>query len=192
MSIISESLTIGLLLMLIFGALFFYIYSRLSYVEKRISLMENILLDIKITQQQMPTHVLPQVPPHIRFQHMAYQPPSQEVHELPEIKFNEVNPEVEIKEEEMYAAILEDVHRVSPVESTPESFVPSSEPFVPSSENATKLTANYEAMTKDELLEICKTKGLRVGNRPGREKLLQLIRKSEDASELQAVEENDI
>jgi hypothetical protein len=144
---------------------------------------------------------------------MAYQPPSQEVHELPEIKFNEVNPEVEIKEEEMYAAILEDVHRVSPVESTPEPFVPSSEPFVPSSEpfvpssepfvpssepfvpsseNATKLTANYEAMTKDELLEICKTKGLRVGNRPGREKLLQLIRKSEDASELQAVEENDI
>ena len=54
------------------------------------------------------------------------------------------------------------------------------------------LTNNYEAMTKDELLEICKTKGLRVGNRPGREKLLQLIRKSEDASELQAVEENDI
>ena len=192
MSIISESLTIGLLLMLIFGALFFYIYSRLSYVEKRISLMENILLDIKITQQQMPTHVLPQVPPHIRFQHMAYQHPSQEVHELPEIKFNEVNPGVEIKEEEMYAAILEDVHRVSPVESTPESFVPSSEPFVPSTENPTKLTANYEAMTKDELLEICKTKGLRVGNRPGREKLLQLIRKSEDASELQAVEENDI
>ena len=74
MSLIGESLTIGLLLSLVFGALFFYIYSRLSYVEKRISLMENILLDIKITQEQMPTRVLPQIPPNIQFQQVAYMP----------------------------------------------------------------------------------------------------------------------
>jgi hypothetical protein len=36
----------------------------------------------------------------------------------------------------------------------------------------------YDAMSKDELLEVAKQKGLRVGNRPGREKLLQLLRKS--------------
>ena len=203
MSIISESLTIGLLLMLVFGALFFYIYSRLSYVEKRISLMENILLDIKITQQQMPTHILPQVPSNIRFQHVAFQPPTREVNELPELKFNEIQEKLvkvtKNSDEEIYASVLENAHSSSPVETTPESFVPSSEPFVPSSEPfepaseiPTKVTVNYESMTKDELLEICKTKGLRVGNRPGREKLLQLIRKSEDINELQPAEENDI
>ena len=203
MSIISESLTIGLLLMLVFGALFFYIYSRLSYVEKRISLMENILLDIKITQQQMPTHVLPQVPSNIRFQHVAFQPPTREVNELPELKFNEIQENLvkvtKNSDEEIYASVLENAHSSSPVETTPESFVPSSEPFEPSSEpfepsseSPAKITVNYESMTKDELLEICKTKGLRVGNRPGREKLLQLIRKSEDINELQPAEENDI
>jgi hypothetical protein len=34
-------------------------------------------------------------------------------------------------------------------------------------------------MTKEELIEIAKKKGLRVSNRPGREKLLQIIRQSE-------------
>ena len=56
MSFINESLTIGLLLAIVFGALFFYLYTRLTYTEKRISLMENILLDIKMNQEQKPLH----------------------------------------------------------------------------------------------------------------------------------------
>lgn len=187
MSIISESLTIGLLLSLVFGALFFYIYSRLSYVEKRISLMENILLDIKITQEQMPTHVLPEVPPNTRFQQVAFQfeqqepefqpfQPETEVQELPElVQSDEVFvPELEEVKED-YSSVLEEAHRSS---------------FEPSEDVGAKVTVNYEAMTKDELIEIAKQKGLRYGRAPGRDKLLQLIRKSEDVGgeSLQAVE----
>ena len=186
MSIISESLTIGLLLSLVFGALFFYIYSRLSYVEKRISLMENILLDIKITQEQMPTHVLPEVPPSTRFQQVAFQPeqehefqpfqPETEIQELPElVQSDEVFvPELEEVKED-YSSVLEEAHRSS---------------FEPSEDLGSKVTVNYEAMTKDELIEIAKQKGLRYGRAPGRDKLLQLIRKSEDVGgeSLQAVE----
>jgi PP-loop superfamily ATP-utilizing enzyme len=49
-------------------------------------------------------------------------------------------------------------------------------------------------MTKDELIEVAKQKGLRTGNRPGREKLLQLIRNSEELKPqgLQAIEEVEI
>ena len=43
-----------------------------------------------------------------------------------------------------------------------------------------KLSVNYEAMTKEELTEVAKKKGIRISNRPGREKLLQLIKSSED------------
>jgi len=192
MSIISESLTIGLLLSLVFGALFFYIYSRLSYVEKRISLMENILLDIKVTQEQMPTHILPEVPPNTRFQQVTFQPelepyqPFQpdntEAQELPElVQTNEpFVPELEEVKED-YTAVLEEAHRETPFEpSTSEDLVNS----------GSKVTVNYEAMTKDELLEIAKEKGLRYGRAPGRDKLLQLIRKSEElgGESLQAVE----
>ena len=34
-------------------------------------------------------------------------------------------------------------------------------------------------MTKEELIEVAKQKGIRITNRPGREKLLQLIRGTE-------------
>ena len=43
-----EAVTIGLFLVLVFGAVSFYLYSRLSYTEKRLGLMENMLLDIKM------------------------------------------------------------------------------------------------------------------------------------------------
>ena len=203
MSIISESLTIGLLLSLVFGALFFYIYSRVTYVEKRISLMENILLDIKISQEQMPSHVLPQVPPIVRFQEVASVP---HLGSMGNLEHDEVLPqflqqlqptnegmnneikeelhemhEVEEAQESMYSSVLEEAHR-----ATPEEVVSEPEP--------TKVTINYESMTKDELIEVAKQKGLRTGNRPGREKLLQLIRNSEELKPqaLQAVEEVEI
>jgi hypothetical protein len=48
---LSDSLTIGLVLALVFGALFFYLYSRLSQAEKRVSLTENILLDLKMATE---------------------------------------------------------------------------------------------------------------------------------------------
>jgi hypothetical protein len=127
MSIISESLTIGLLLSLVFGALFFYIYSRVTYVEKRISLMENILLDIKISQEQMPSHVLPPVPPIVRFEEVASVP---HLGSMGNLQHDEVLPQIlqevaqqesqqEVQEEAMYSSILEEAHR-----STPENVAP--------------------------------------------------------------------
>ena len=50
---LSESTTVGVLLLLIFGAISFYLYSRVNYTEKRMSLMENMLLDIKMGIESM-------------------------------------------------------------------------------------------------------------------------------------------
>jgi hypothetical protein len=50
---LSESATIGILLLLIFGAVSFYLYSRINYTEKRMGLMENMLLDIKMGLESM-------------------------------------------------------------------------------------------------------------------------------------------
>lgn len=47
----SESLTIGIILTLVFGAMFYYIYSRVGQSEKRVSLLENILLDLKVAME---------------------------------------------------------------------------------------------------------------------------------------------
>ena len=48
---LSDTLTIGLVLALVFGALFFYLYSRIGQAEKRVSLTENILLDLKMATE---------------------------------------------------------------------------------------------------------------------------------------------
>ena len=45
---LSDSVTIGIVLALVFGALFFYIYSRVTQNEKRVSLIENMGELIKI------------------------------------------------------------------------------------------------------------------------------------------------
>jgi len=51
MSTLSDSLTVGILLALIFGALGFYLYSRLGQNEKRVSLLENLLLSLKMSTE---------------------------------------------------------------------------------------------------------------------------------------------
>ena len=43
MATISDTLTMGIVLSVILGSLFFYLYTRLLQVEKRISLTENML-----------------------------------------------------------------------------------------------------------------------------------------------------
>ena len=45
---LSDSLTVSLVLALIFGALVFYLYTRIGQLEKRVSLTENILSIVRM------------------------------------------------------------------------------------------------------------------------------------------------
>ena len=51
MSGIGDALTVGILLTLIFGAVCFYLYSRLGQNEKRTSLLENLFLRLKMSTE---------------------------------------------------------------------------------------------------------------------------------------------
>jgi len=186
MNILSESLTIGLLLTLVFGALFFYVYSRVSYVEKRVGLIENILIDIKMNQEQQPVNILPRVPPSMTFHSVSEDDEKFEFNILERNASDEVN-------EQIYSTILEEAHsEVTDISSNNISESNISEDNISGhdvsghdslEETLPKLSVNYEAMTKEELTETAKKKGIRISNRPpGREKLLQLIRSSEEMS----------
>lgn len=196
MNILSESLTIGLLLTLVFGALFFYVYSRVSYVEKRVGLIENILIDIKMNQEQQPVNILPRVPPSMTFHSV-----SEDSEDEQKFEFNilDRNASDEVNEQ-IYSTILEEAHSSADTSNSEVTDISSnnvSSNNVSSNdvsghdvsghdsleETLPKLSVNYEAMTKEELTETAKKKGIRISNRPpGREKLLQLIRSSEDMS----------
>ena len=141
---LSDSLTVGLVLALIFGALVFYLYTRIGQIEKRVSLTENILLDLKLATENTL---------------MAMSAPSMaHVHEVervepvsaPEpITKDEVE---EVSEEDFYKTVLEQA-----ASKTVE--VPVQHEQV----QGTKVEANYESLTLKELKEEAKRRNVKVG-----------------------------
>lgn len=51
MSYLSDTLTIGVLLVLLFGAISLYLYTRIQQAEQKIHLLESILLDLKMSTE---------------------------------------------------------------------------------------------------------------------------------------------
>lgn len=49
--LLGDSLTVGIVLALVFGAVCFYLYSRMSQNEKRVGLLENLLLSLKMSTE---------------------------------------------------------------------------------------------------------------------------------------------
>ena len=52
---VTELLVLGFIFFVLMGAISFYFYSRLLYVERKINLLETILLDIKMTMEMEDT-----------------------------------------------------------------------------------------------------------------------------------------
>lgn len=51
MTYLSDTLTVGLVLVLLFGSIALYLYTRLQQAEQKISLLESILLDLKMSSE---------------------------------------------------------------------------------------------------------------------------------------------
>lgn len=173
---INESLTIGLLLAVVFGGICFYLYTRVIYTEKRISLMENILLDIKMAQEQKPLHVLPPIPNEVSFQDTL-------------IRSSDIEPVMDtndVQEEEEESNLIQTLEELPNFENEDETQEYTELLNQVSSETVTPqetVKNNYDSMSKDELLELVKKRGLRAGNRPGREKLISLLEKADETTQ---------
>jgi hypothetical protein len=71
MSSLSDTLTIGVVLVLLFGSIALYLYTRIQQAEQKVNLLESILLDVKMSaeiksysdlpaddpQEQTPRHI---------------------------------------------------------------------------------------------------------------------------------------
>lgn len=51
MSNLSDTLTVGVLLVLLFGSIALYLYTRIQQAEQKIHLLESILLDLKMSSE---------------------------------------------------------------------------------------------------------------------------------------------
>jgi hypothetical protein len=162
---LSESTTIGILLLLVFGAVCFYLYSRVNYTEKRMGLMENMLLDIKMGLESMNKGEPEFIPEPVG------SPRPMETGEA------EMLPEVLPEEENYYQSVLQQAGQESELAQQQE--VPPQESPSTHEEKAA-VSVNYESMTKDDLLALTEKRGAKVGKRPGRKDLITALRKLDD------------
>lgn len=142
---LSDSLTIGIVLILVFGAAAFYLYSRMTQNEKRLNLLENLLLTLKISTEASllgPDSVEP-----------VSSPSPLESHDVDEVN------------EDEYADILKSVSTPAPTASANDSSDTQEEDAEKllrslNVEPKVSMNVNYESMSLKELQAHGKERGL--------------------------------
>jgi hypothetical protein len=164
--VLGDSLTVGIVLTLIFGAVCFYLYSRMGQNEKRVGLLENLLLSLKMSTEASlfgPDMVEPTSSP-------APLAAS----------------DVEDVSEENYAEMLKGI-APNDNEAPQPTPVPASQSIASPSEEKEaeellrsieprKMDANYESMSLKELQQLARSRGL-VGAPTKKRDLIDTLKK---------------
>lgn len=151
-----ETVVIGVITLLIVAASTFYLYSRLVYSERKISLMENLLLDIKMAME-MDREV----------QHDT---------NSDEESSNMIEPVFETVEKddtEYYTNVLTNTTTDKAEESS------SSEAAVVEEVVA---DVKYESLSREDLVAIAEKKGLRVQKRLNKQQIINLVQDADKKS----------
>ena len=168
MTAISDGVVIGVVLGLIFAAVCYYLYSRVNQLERKVGLMENILLDLKVAQQSLFTggdssdHGNESSSNHEEF-HQYREAIAEASAEANEESHAEYRPPTPTNE-------LRDVHLDgTPRSRTPQQSIsitreggdmPSSVQEQLESSNQSSVSVNYESMTYKELTQLAKQMGI--------------------------------
>ena len=166
---LSDSLTVGLVLALIFGALVFYLYTRIGQIEKRVSLTENILLDLKMATEN--TLIAMSSAPTFAHSHDVVERVGPISGPQP-VEREEIE---EVNEEEFYKNVLEQA------QSKTEA------PVQLESSQGIKIDANYEAMTLKELKDEAKRRGIKLGANPHKKDVIDALKRTGQTSVLEPV-----
>jgi hypothetical protein len=179
---LNDAFTVGIILMIILGAVFFYFYTRIGQVEKRMKLLETILLDLKVATEGS----------FIGFsgEDKKDEEPAEEV----EVAESEVAEAVEATEE-AEAPEEESVDAAEVVADTvagavEEAAAPEPEPVHVSDGMAPFLDINsgdkksdtYDYMSLKELVALAKQRGISGVHKMKRDELVKTLRQKEDDS----------
>lgn len=184
MNSLSDTLTMGIVLALVFGSVVFYLYSRLLQVEKRMSLTENILLDLKMATENT---LLAMGPGAFRGeegdteQNERVEP----VSEPEPVPTQEVE---ELSEEDFYKTVLAGTLDTQLPEDTESSESPMKE--IQLSETlsgekskqgttvqVTKMEPNYESMSLKELKALAKERGVAITSHAQKKEIISALKK---------------
>jgi hypothetical protein len=177
MAVLSDGVTIGVVLLLLFGALFFYLWLRIQQVEKRGLLLENILLDLKLTTES----TMGEFPEPASAPAAAPAPTPVEEEDDSSDYLSEVSPLVNVKKEdasEEYTSVLDEIlEKGSPEPSVVSAVMPTA--------SSSRMGSSYESMTLKDLKTLAKTRKISgVGSLTRAQLIQQLKDKDDQASSL--------
>jgi hypothetical protein len=191
MTSLSDTLTVGLVLVLLFGSIALYLYTRIQQAEQKISLLESILLDLKMSSEiksysDLPADNIYERDNRFSTEHSSnnYQP------------FNEVDDDDDIYPGAVVGSVSPLKGR-SPAPSVSGSIIDISDnevidyksiiadavkDQVDIIESSSKVSANYEAMTLKELQTLAKTRGISGAGSMKKNSIIEALKTSDRSS----------
>lgn len=163
-----DALIVGLIVLLICGAAIFYLYMRISFYERKGSMMESIIVDLKVAIDSLMSSG--------QGGGAAPVPISPTPEEAAPVELSAPVPlessEAEnIPEEGFYSSVLEQAHNAAPEGVTLEKVMETLD-----AEEVSE--PDLDAMTKNDLLALAEKRGLRAKKSASRNEILSLLRRS--------------
>ena len=163
-----DALIVGLIVLLICGAAIFYLYMRISFYERKGSMMESVIVDLTVAIDSLmssghgggsaPVPISPTPEPAAPVELAAPAPV-------------ESSEDENIPEEGFYSSVLEQAH-----ESAPEGVT--LEKVMETLDAEEVAEPDLDAMTKNDLLALAEKRGLRAKKSASRNEVLNLLRRS--------------
>lgn len=169
----SDSLIVGLIVLLLCGAACFYMYVRMTFLEKKFVVMESILVDVRVAMDSL------------MMEHMGQQPAAPiamtpGVPLPPPVPANA--PETEaVPEESFYSSVLEEAHEAAQEGESADAVLKSFEAAEPKVPETSEPAKDLDSMTRAELVTLAESKGLRVKRSMGKGEVLSLLRRVDPA-----------
>lgn len=192
---LSDTITLGLVLILVFGSVCLYLYTRIQQAETKINLLESILLDLKMTNE---LKAYPTLPYPVPADHISVGIPDSMPAFIDEQRDtsppSQVKPFVDDDEDLAPGAV---VGYTDKNESMPAPAAEVHAQLAPqSNESGVKISPNYEAMTLKELRDLAKEKKLHGVSSLKRSELIDALKQSDskhsDAGMLESMAVSDI
>lgn len=178
MSALSDILTVGLVLILLFGSVSLYLYTRIQQAEKKVSLLESILLDIKMNAEMKDYGNLPAFNEDI-LQPTGYTPLDLEESDIEEqptgISGHPPSPTSSVSSKSEYKTLDE----VEESDEITESCHNTTEVQQEELHTQEKVSVNYESMSIKELHHLGKQRNILNGNTMKRKQLIEALKTSD-------------
>jgi hypothetical protein len=195
MTSLSDTLTVGLVLVLLFGAVALYLYTRIQQAEQKITLLESILLDLKMSSEihsysELPAPLEPSIDTKggasTESTPEAYTPFEDE-HDVPVSSSSDALPpssnqdgfatspltEVSDLDVEQYKSVVADAVKEDSVDHQTQQDQQTLQ------DNRTSSIVQYESMTLKELQTLAKTRGIVGANTMKKAPIIEALKTSD-------------